>query len=246
MNYNIQYFDSIDSTNTYLYNEAKCGAKEGTVICANTQLKGKGRSGRTFYSPEGNLYMSILLRPNQSVSKLHLLTPMCAVCVVNAINEILKIDCSIKWVNDIFYNDRKVCGILTEISMKEDKAEFAVIGIGINVFECQFDDELSKTAGCLIDKKSLSQYFDKKALINNLVSEILIQFDKLYSNFNPSFFMDEYRRHSIVIGKEVSYFSAKDKYTVKVIDISDNGELVVLDSNGEAKSYYDGEIRINC
>lgn len=243
MRFDVIHFDTIDSTNTYLYKEAKNGLKEGTVVVANRQLSGKGRSGRTFESPDGNLYMSILIRPQINAEKLHLLTPMCAVCVRESIYEILNKHCSIKWVNDLYLDSKKVCGILTELCMNGNVVDFAVIGIGINVFPCDFDEELSKYAGSIFGENEYKST-DREQLLSELTNSILTKFDYYYSDFASASFMNGYRKYSMVIGREVSYETASADETVKVIDINDNGELVVLDSKGEVKNYYDGEIRI--
>lgn len=244
MNFDIKHFDSIVSTNSYLFELGKSGACEGTVIIADEQTGGRGRSGRTFESPKGNIYMSILLRPEKSVDKLHLLTPMCAVCLVNAINDVLKKKCSIKWVNDLYYNDRKVCGILTELSMRDNIAQYAVIGIGLNVYYHDFDKELFNVAGSLLNEAESSACSDKSVLINELINSILIGFNRYYENYDVNDFMNEYRKYSLVIGKKVTYFTETSMDEVDVIDIDDNGCLVVKNTNGEVKAFYDGEIRI--
>lgn len=244
MKFDVIQFEEIDSTNTYLYNLAKSGAEEGTVVMASYQTLGKGRSGRFFCSPRGNLYMSILIRPNRSVLDLHLITPMCAVCVYDAIKEVLNIDCKIKWVNDLYHNDKKVCGILTEVSLKEDIAEYAVIGIGVNVFPVEFDKDLEQIAGSVIDKKHDSDYENKSYIINSIRDSILKYFDLYYSDYDNKSFMDSYRKNSNIIGKKVYYETASHTEYVDVMDISDDGELIVKDINGETKKYSDGEIRI--
>lgn len=243
MHFNTEHFELIDSTNTYLFNKALTGAPEGTVVSADKQTGGRGRSGRTFFSPEGNLYMSILVRPNMPVSELHLLTPLCAVCVVRSIEEILNIKCDIKWVNDIYYNDKKICGILTELKLSGEKAEFAVVGIGINVFPI-YNDELSDIAGSLLEDNSFYSIEDKRDIIAKLRNAVLLDFDKLYTNYNLDNFMPDYRACSNVIGKKVKYVTANNENIIEVLDIDDSGNLVAKDNNGEVKRFYDGEIRI--
>lgn len=244
MDFDIQYFDILDSTNSYLYELGKIGEKEGTVVIAKQQTAGKGRSGRTFISPEGNLYMSLLLRPNLAVDMLKLLTPMCAVCVVNAIYDVFKIRCYIKWVNDIYYNKKKICGILTELNLKSNLADFAVIGIGVNVFNNDFGEELSKTAGSLLDCNESKLYSDKDLIIKKLSEAILFHFNNMYNTFNIGDFMDEYRKYSLIIGKEVTYYTEAEENTVTVLNIEDDGSLKVIDSDGDIRYYSDGEIRI--
>lgn len=244
MNFEIEYFDTIDSTNSYLYDLGNKGISEGHVVFANHQTAGRGRSGRTFESPRGNFYMSILIRPHIPVNDLHLLTPLCAVCVHRAISEVLNIPCSIKWVNDLYYNNKKVCGILTEIGLKDNKADFAVIGIGINVFPHSFSGELNKKAGSLLDENMVCDETNQRELIDRLIKSVLVNFDNLYTEYDVNKFMSYYREHSMVIGKNVTYMTAGDSFFVKVIDIDDKAQLIVQDNGGELHTFYDGEISI--
>ena len=145
----IQVFSELDSTNQYLKELAKEGAKAGTVIIANKQSAGRGRLGRSFFSPEGTgIYMSILLRPEMELQKSVRITSMAAVAVARAIERVSGIEAKIKWVNDIFLNGKKVCGILTEsgINAITGTLEYAVLGIGINVGTIQFPEELKDIA----------------------------------------------------------------------------------------------------
>lgn len=244
MNFEIEYFDTIDSTNTYLFGLGKKGAPEGHVVFADHQSAGRGRCGRTFESPVGNFYMSILIRPNIPVNELHLLTPMCAVCVQRAIFEVFNISCDIKWVNDLYYNNKKVCGILTEIGLENVKADFAVIGIGINVFPCSFDGELALKAGSLLDETYSYDEKNKRELIGRLRNAVLRYFNEFYTEYDIDKFMSYYRNYSMVIGRNVTYMTSGDSFLVKVIDIDDNAQLIAQDKNGELHAFYDGEIRI--
>ena len=136
MNRKKLYFEELDSTNSYLKEMAAKGAQEGTIIIANRQSAGRGRLGRSFFSPEEKgIYMSILLRPDISLERAVLITSMAAVAVAEAIEQVSGIQTKIKWVNDIFLNKKKVCGILTEagIDAETGTLEYAVLGIGVNV-----------------------------------------------------------------------------------------------------------------
>ena len=133
---NIIYKETTNSTNSDLKELAKEGAKEGTIIISEHQTGGKGRLGKSFYSPKGcGLYFSILLRPDFSPDFAPLITVACAVSVMRAVKTVYQTETEIKWVNDIYSGGKKFCGILTEssISPKDKKLEFAVLGIGINL-----------------------------------------------------------------------------------------------------------------
>lgn len=240
----VLFFESIGSTNDYLNDLAAKGAASGTTVVSYCQTNGHGRSGRSFFSPKGgNLYMSILLRPDD-LNKLGLITPAAAVAVVRAIKKIIGIDTAIKWVNDIFYRNRKVCGILASAYGFEAGKPYVILGIGVNVY-VQGDmipSELKDIYGTLLsDEKSQDEVLE---LIPYLAHAIFTEYVDIYNDMDSSDFMEEYRRKSLVIGKKVSYLSGKDTVNVEVIDIDDEGGLVVRENDGIVHTYKDGEIRI--
>ena len=139
----LQIFAEMDSTNRQLKELAESGAPEGTVVIAEAQSNGRGRLGRSFFSSQGSgIYMSILLRPEIELQNAVRLTSMTAVAVAEAIERVCEIPARIKWVNDIFLNKKKVCGILVEagIDAVEQKLNYAVVGIGINVGKMEFPE----------------------------------------------------------------------------------------------------------
>ena len=144
-----EYLEEIDSTNRYVKQLGAAGAPEGRVVIANRQSAGRGRLGRSFFSPgEKGIYMSVLLRPEIELERAVLITSMAAVAVARAIERVSDIPAKIKWVNDIFLNRKKVCGILTEsgINAETGKLEYAVLGIGVNVGSMEFPEELKGIA----------------------------------------------------------------------------------------------------
>ena len=143
--------DSVTSTNTELIEMAKNGAKEGTVLIASEQTAGKGRTGKSFYSPEGSgVYLSILLRPDFKPEDALFLTTIAAVATAKAIESVSDKEAKIKWVNDVYLDNKKVCGILTESALSSDmeKLDYAVVGIGINLCppEGGFPDDIKNIA----------------------------------------------------------------------------------------------------
>ena len=128
--------DEIDSTNNFLKQKAESGEKSGTVIIAKRQTGGKGRLGRSFFSPQGGMYLSILLRPQISAEKSLFITTAAAVAVCRAIEKVSNKKSGIKWVNDVFIDNKKVCGILTEASLDFETGGlyYAVVGIGVNLY----------------------------------------------------------------------------------------------------------------
>ncbi len=239
MNFEIEHLESVTSTNSILYERGLQGAAEGCVLSADEQTGGRGRFGREFYSPMGNLYFSLLLRPEKRIDELRLLTPLAAVCVLEAVEEVLHLSCGIKWVNDLYYNGKKVCGILTEIHPRPDfTADFCVIGIGINVYRFPVPEKLQGIAGGLVEREET-----KRDLREDLMHCILQRFAFYYDQKDRSF-MKRYRSSSILIGKKVIYETAAGELPITVTDINDAGELVVRDSLGEIRTLSDGEVRL--
>jgi len=146
MNFTILRFDTIGSTNTEALRQARRGADEGLCILARQQTEGRGRHGRAWHSPiDAGLYFSIVLRPVIEMRFLSLVTLMTGVAVHDALEEIYKLDCDIKWANDILVHEKKICGILAE-SCDTNKGLAVVVGIGINSKSTNFPSELAEAA----------------------------------------------------------------------------------------------------
>ena len=154
----VEIFDEIDSTNNYLKKLAKDKFQNNILVIANYQTNGRGRLGRTFISDKSNgIYMSLLVRPNISINDAKKITCLTAVSINNAINELTGLNSKIKWVNDIYINNKKVCGILTEAqtSIEEGIIDYVVIGIGINVYKREFDESIKNIATSLEDEGAI-------------------------------------------------------------------------------------------
>ena len=242
--FDIEVCDVIDSTNTQLKIEAGNGALEGRVIIANEQTSGRGRMNRKFYSPSHTgIYMSILLRPKITAEESLFLTTAAAVAVAKSIEEISGCDAKIKWVNDIFCNGRKVCGILTEATLDIESGglQYAVVGIGINIIPPRgdFPSELHGIATSIFEKEDY--YTEAKS---KLVAQILNEFWQYYQNIGSKNFLDEYRRRSNIIGKEVTIHYANKMEKALVLGIDDECHLTVKTANGAIKSLSSGEVSI--
>lgn len=232
--YEFEIFDKIDSTNTYARNVLK----DGKVIISDMQKNGRGRMGRNFYSPEDNgIYMSIVLKVDKEYSDLDLFTVAIASITISAIEKVTGKNCFVKWVNDIFLNDKKVSGILCENVLSKDgkKIEYIIIGIGINVKSVKdFPMDLKDIAGCI-------EEIDR----NILIAEILKGTQTLRKDFNLKKYLKLYKEKSMVINKNISFFLNSKEYSGKVEDINDKGNLVVRIPNGDIKIIKSGEIRLN-
>lgn len=237
----------VTSTNTVLKQQAEAGELEGNVLVAERQTMGKGRSGRSFYSPEvSGVYFSILLRPQFSPQESLLITTAAAVAVAEAVDAVAGTDAEkamIKWVNDVYFRGKKVCGILTEASVDFESGglAYAVLGIGINVNDPQggFPEEIREVAGSLYGKDVCGG-----AIRNRLVAETLNRFMRYYETLTSRSFMDEYRCRSVVIGRVVEAYDQKHSRLVKVLGIDDDAALLVEEADGSRARLTTGEVRI--
>ena len=243
----ISVFDEVTSTNTLLKEKAAAGSREGTVIIANSQTGGKGRLGRSFYSPRNTgLYISILLRPSDLPPQKALkITTMAAVSACHAIESVISGDDApqIKWVNDIFYRGKKVVGILTEasVSMENGNLEYAVLGIGFNVYapEGGFPEELKDIAGAILPARQP----DAK---NKIAAEFLNHFFGTFTAPDHGNYEEEYKRRSLVLGKDVNVISTGSGSTrrAKVLDITSDCNLLVEYEDKTTSVLSSGEVSI--
>lgn len=231
------------STNTLVREQASLGASEGYIVVAGKQTGGRGRRGRSFYSPSGSgIYLSLLLRPcGYSPMQAVRLTTMAAVAMCETLDTETGTDAKIKWVNDIFVNEKKVCGILTEAAMglENESLEYAVLGVGLNVYppEGGFPKELEQIAGTVYD----SPHPDAK---NRLTAGFLNHFMAYYSDLGQTAYSEKYRSKSFVIGREVNVLRAEQSQPATVLGIDDECRLLVRYKDGREEALSSGEISI--
>lgn len=243
MVWNRIYLSEIDSTNRYVKELAAAGAMEGTVVIAGKQSAGRGRLGRSFFSPEEKgIYMSILLRPDIELQRSVLITSMAAVAVARAIEKVSGITAQIKWVNDIFLNKKKVCGILTEagIDVEKQSLEYAVLGIGVNVGVMEFPEELRGIATTVSNESG----FDVSKEI--LIEEILEELENWYPTLWNGSFLAESKARSILLGKEILVLDAmvaEGFYQAKAVDLNEMGNLII-ERDGVQEVLNSGEVSI--
>lgn len=238
----LQLHDHIDSTNLQARRFAAAGAAEGLVVLAGSQSAGRGRLGRSFFSPgDTGLYMSILLRPTLEPEQAVLITCAAAVAVSEAICEVCEKDVQIKWVNDLFLNGKKICGILTEAAFSAQMTglDYAVCGIGINVYppENGFPEELAAIAGtvCTVPQPDLR---------DQLAAAVLRHFFRYYRDLCSREFLSEYRRRSMVIGRDIHILRDDRRIPATVLGIDDNCRLLVRLEDGTETAVSTGEISI--
>ena len=241
--FKITFAPSVGSTNTVLRSLAEQGAPEGTVVIAGEQTVGRGRMGRSFYSPAGSgIYLSLLLRPvNADPRQTVTLTAAAAVALCQAMEAVSSAAPEIKWVNDIFLDDKKISGILTEAAfgLESGVPEYVVVGVGINACapEGGFPPELAEIAGALWDKPVP----DGK---NKLAAEFLNRFWQLYAAGDPAAFLEDYRRRSLVVGKDITVIAGGRETPAHALGIDKSCRLLVRYENGETAALSYGEVRI--
>ena len=236
----IVHFDTIGSTNDYA-KEIGNKVRGGTLIISEQQTKGKGRLGRSWKSKSGDgIWMSLIIKPKIDPYKAPFLTLVAGASIVEALSN-LGVDVLIKWPNDIILNNKKICGILTELSAEMERVNYIVIGIGINIKTLEFPNEIKDKATSLYKEG----YKISRA---DIVRQFCIEFEKLYKGYilddDKENTLDICRKHSAVIGKQVYIVKNNKKELVKCIDINENGNLIIKENNGDIKEIMSGEVSI--
>ena len=238
---NITIFDELDSTNNYLKKLGSQGEKENKLVIALSQTGGRGRMGRSFYSPNGTgIYFSLLLHPKFSAEKSLFLTVMAAVSVAETVMKYNKNDVKIKWVNDIYIYGKKVCGILTEGAINSDKMlDYAVVGIGINVIapENGFPEDIKDIATAIFPGNSEENIKEK------IVADVINRFFSMY-NGDDKDYIRRYKDYSYLTGKEINIIQGETTRPATVIDITDNCHLLVKNENGEIEEISSGDVSV--
>ena len=233
------FHDEIDSTNTEAKRLISSGElRSDCLIAAASQTEGRGRMGRSFYSPSGTgIYMSLVLHPKAELSDSVSVTTMASVAVIRAIRSLTGLEAGIKWVNDIYMNGRKVCGILSEavFGPEKDAAPFLIVGIGINVSTDVFPEELRGIAAS-IGVQGLS----RAELAACSAAELL----SLSADLSDRSYMDEYRACSLVLGHEITYTCGDTVRRAEAVGVDDSGGLMVLFPDGSSDTLRSGEISV--
>lgn len=256
-NIEIHVEEEVDSTNNVLKSLASSGKNEDCILIAASQSAGKGRRGRGFFSPKGTgIYISFLLHPNVPVTEAAMLTTLSATAEAIAIEKITDEKVDIKWVNDIYIRGKKVSGILTEAStsIEDGTLEYAVPGIGINIYEPTggFPEEIKDIAGSIFKDN-----IKRENIRNIIASELIINFLKFYYDENNTdknkisrSFYDDYKKRSIVLGKEVNILTPDHELIsgnhskAKVIDINEDCNLLLEYYDGVREYLSSGEISV--
>lgn len=225
--------DITDSTNNEAKRIIKNGEKSPFIVIAREQTAGRGRQGKTFFSPKDTgLYMTVCFPIEKDAKDFLYLTSAAAVSVVEAIYSLTGELCGIKWVNDIYKDGRKICGILAESVLSE--SPFIIIGIGVNLTTASFPDEIAHIAASLKNPSATAD-----VLSTEIASRLRYYFDS--GSFT---FMDLYRKYSIVLSKKITYIKNGESQSGTVTEILDSGALSVKRDDGTIETLDSGEISL--
>lgn len=239
---NLIVLDSVNSTNDYLKKLGNEGGENGTVVAAREQTKGKGRLGRTWQSKKDDgIAFSVLLRPNVAPSEVSAITPLAGLAVCKAIREYTKLDCVIKWPNDIIVGRKKLVGILTEMSAEFDAVEYVITGIGINVDHTSFPEEIAFKATSLL--LETGRHIDKNEFLACVLEHLENEFVKNNLELTPTA-LSEYTDLCATVGRSVTFQRGTRRISGMAVGVSEHGELKVMMSDGTISLVNSGEVTV--
>ena len=239
----VLYFDTIDSTNTKAQELAEKGYPSGTLVVADKQESGKGRRGRSWVSPSGTgIFMTLMIKPDINPNNASMLTLVAALAVAKAITSVTGEEALIKWPNDIVVNSKKVCGILTEMNAQFDYINHIVVGIGINVHNESFPEEISQMASSLMIEAGGKRFHRAQ-----IIAETMSYFEQYYDTFlktqDLSALVMEYDELLVNMNKSVRVLDPKEPFDGKAMGITPKGELIV-DTWESRKLVSSGEVSV--
>ena len=239
----VLYFDTIDSTNTKAQELAEKGYPSGTLVVADKQESGKGRRGRSWVSPSGTgIFMTLMIKPDINPNNASMLTLVAALAVAKAITSVTGEKAMIKWPNDIVVNGKKVCGILTEMNAQFDYINHIVVGIGINVHNESFPEEISQMASSLMIEAGGKRFHRAQ-----IIAETMSYFEQYYDTFlktqDLSALVREYDELLVNRNKSVRVLDPKEPFDGKAMGITPKGELIV-DTWESRKLVSSGEVSV--
>lgn len=239
----VYFYEKIDSTNTQAKRLAEEDAPSGTLVVSDCQVKGKGRRGRVWTSPKGEaIYMTILLRPQIRPDRASMVTLVMGLSVVQAIRNVLGLETSIKWPNDVVLNRKKLVGILTEMSAQMDYIEYLVIGTGINANMTEFSEELRDKATSL--RMEMGRPVNRAALIAESMKCFEINYEIFEKTQDLSGLIEDYQAVLANLNQPVRVLEPGHEYSGIARGINEKGELLVEREDGTVTAVYSGEVSV--
>lgn len=240
--FELHIYDTLESTFVNAREFANSGSQEGLAVICARQTKGRGRLGRSFFSPmDTGVYMSVLLRPKMAATDAVKITTAAAVAVADAVDELTGERSEIKWVNDVYLRGKKICGILTEASFNLENGglDYAIVGIGVNVYAPKegFPEDIQDKAGAVFQKR-------QGGLRNKVAALVLKNFWKYYTELEENTFYEGYRSRVMWIGEKINIITPKQTTPATLIDVDKDCRIVVRFEDGSEKTVSTGEISI--
>lgn len=237
----ILYFNSLNSTMDTATQLAMQGAREGTVVIAESQTQGRGRLGRLWHSPKyKGLYFSIILKPRISLNRAPIITLLAGVSICEAVKESTSLDAQIKWPNDVMLHNKKLGGILTEIKAEVDEISFAVIGVGLNINT----DKKSLISGAISLSQEIKEGLSRLQIFQNILNRLEVNY-LLFHKKGPLAVTDKWRQLSVTLGKRVKVYSHKEHIEGEAVDIDSDGGLLVRRDCGLTQKVTAGDV-VHC
>ncbi len=234
----IHYFDYLSSTMDLAMQLGIQAAPNGTLVLAESQTKGRGRLGRSWFSPKyKGIYLSLILRPKISPSASPMLTLLSAVSICEAVKKVVGLDAQIKWPNDVFICNKKISGILTEMNAEVDKVNFVVIGIGLNVN----NDKKSLIAQATSLKEQAGQSVSRILLLQELLRRIENNYS-LLEDKGAQAIIDKWRSFSLTLGRRVKVYCQDKHIEGAAVDIDQDGALLIRKDSGLMQKVFSGDV----
>lgn len=240
---NYIYFDETDSTNLQAKRAGEGDAPHGSLFVADCQLTGRGRRGRNWDSPKGSsIFMTYLFRPEIEIGVVSRLTIVAALAVANAINKAPGISAGIKWPNDVVVNGKKVCGILTEMSSEGMDINYVVCGIGINVNNKSFSEDLKDKATSIFLETGIK--YDRAKLIADITNELEVLYNEFIKTGELTNILDEYNSLLVNCGKQVLVIENNSSAEYEAVGLQPDGSLRVKANDGSIRDIISGEVSV--
>jgi len=235
------FFTEVTSTNNVAKELATLGAKEGTIIVAETQTAGRGRLGRNWLSPKGGIWFSIILRPIVEAREAFKITFLTAVAVARTIRKMFKLKAEIEWPNDVLIKGKKVCGILTETSVRGETVDSVIVGVGINanVDINSFPSDLKKTVTTLVAE--IKREVDQENFLQVLLAELEVYY-KMFKENKFNSILDEWKQLNRLFGANVEVVSFNEKVRGRAVNVDQNGALIVRLADGTVRKVFSGDV----
>jgi len=239
----VEYHRTIDSTNIRAKELGANPKNEVALIIADEQTAGRGRLGRKWVSPQGvGLYSTILLYPSIPTVKASRITLIAAAAMAEAIRQVTSLEVGIKWPNDIVINQKKICGILTEMNAEMNAIHYLMVGAGVNVGKCDYPEEVSQVATSI--EAECGHEISRIELMKVYVEKFSYYYDCFVNDDSLKEVIEVNRKFSVTIHKTVQIISRGESRLAEAISITEDGELVVINESGNEEVIFYGEVSV--